>query len=104
MAETKFKSRIENLRCDRGDEYVSEEFRRFCQARGISISYSMPRNPSQNGKSERMNRTLMEKVRCLLLDSNLEKDMWGKALMTATYLANRLTTSTLPKGITPAER
>jgi len=103
MVETKFQSRIENLRCDRGGEYISEEFRNFCKARGISVSYSMPRNPSQNGKSERMNRTLLEKVRCLLLDSNLEKDMWGEALMTATHLVNRLTTSTLPKGITPAE-
>ncbi|KAL0374317.1 UNVERIFIED_CONTAM: Retrovirus-related Pol polyprotein from transposon TNT 1-94 [Sesamum radiatum] len=36
-----------------------------------------------------MNRTLLNKVRCLLISSGLTKSFWGDALMTAAYLINR---------------
>ncbi|KAJ8887581.1 hypothetical protein PR048_013798 [Dryococelus australis] len=104
MVEAKFNGHIENLRCDRGGEYVSSYFKRFCDVKGSHVRYSMAKNPSQNCVVERMNRTLLEKTRCLLLDSNFAKEMWGEAIMTATYLSNRLTTSALPKGVTPAEK
>ncbi|GKE96369.1 retrovirus-related pol polyprotein from transposon TNT 1-94, partial [Tanacetum coccineum] len=43
----------------------------------------------QNGVAERMNRTIMEKVRCMLSYANLDKDFWVEAATTATYLINR---------------
>jgi len=46
-----------------------------------------------NRRAERFNRILMEKVRVLLF-ANLNKDMWGEALYTATYLFNRSPTET----------
>lgn len=58
--------------------------------------------PQQNGLAERMNRTIIEKARCILLESNLEKDMWTEAVMTAVYLINRSPTRAL-EGKTPAE-
>ncbi|KAL0373874.1 UNVERIFIED_CONTAM: Retrovirus-related Pol polyprotein from transposon TNT 1-94 [Sesamum radiatum] len=36
-----------------------------------------------------MNRTLLNKVRCLLISSGLPKFFWGEALLTAAYLVNR---------------
>ncbi|KAL0307917.1 UNVERIFIED_CONTAM: Retrovirus-related Pol polyprotein from transposon TNT 1-94 [Sesamum calycinum] len=45
--------------------------------------------PQQNGVAERMNRTLLNKVRCLLISSGLSKTFWGEALSTAVYLINR---------------
>lgn len=36
-----------------------------------------------------MNRTLLEKVRCLLLTANLPKSLWGEALNTTAYIVNR---------------
>ncbi|KAL0344267.1 UNVERIFIED_CONTAM: Retrovirus-related Pol polyprotein from transposon TNT 1-94 [Sesamum angustifolium] len=36
-----------------------------------------------------MNRTLLNKVRCLLISSGLPKIFWGEALLTAAYLINR---------------
>ena len=36
-----------------------------------------------------MNRTLLNKVRCLLISSGLGKSYWGEALATASYLINR---------------
>ncbi|KAL0367537.1 UNVERIFIED_CONTAM: Retrovirus-related Pol polyprotein from transposon TNT 1-94 [Sesamum radiatum] len=48
-----------------------------------------PYTPQQNGVAERMNRTLLNKVRCLLISSGLSKSLWGDALMTAAYLINK---------------
>ncbi|KAJ4981469.1 hypothetical protein NE237_032306 [Protea cynaroides] len=36
-----------------------------------------------------MNRTLMERARCMLSNSGLEKDFWAEAVNTACYLVNR---------------
>ncbi|KAK4388794.1 hypothetical protein Sango_2216400 [Sesamum angolense] len=36
-----------------------------------------------------MNRTLLNKVRCLLISSGLSKTFWGEAPSTAVYLINR---------------
>ncbi|KAL0415998.1 UNVERIFIED_CONTAM: Retrovirus-related Pol polyprotein from transposon TNT 1-94 [Sesamum latifolium] len=36
-----------------------------------------------------MNMTLLNKVRCLLISSDLSKSFWGEALLTAAYLINR---------------
>jgi len=45
--------------------------------------------PQQNGLAERMNRTLLEHVRCMLLGAGLSKSFLGEAISTARYLINR---------------
>ena len=45
--------------------------------------------PQQNGVAERMNRTIVEKIRCMLRMTNLPKSFWGEAVVTACYLINR---------------
>jgi hypothetical protein len=57
----------------------------------------VPYSPQQNGVSERLNRTLIEKVRCLLHGSQLPNEFWGLALDTAVYLYNRLPHSAIDK-------
>lgn len=42
-----------------------------------------------------MNRTLLERVSCLILNAGLPKTFWGEALATATYLKNRSPSSTI---------
>ncbi|KAG8473168.1 hypothetical protein CXB51_035114 [Gossypium anomalum] len=43
----------------------------------------------QNGVIERMNRTIMKKVRCMLSNVNLPKSFWAEAASTACFLINR---------------
>jgi len=50
----------------------------------IELNITIPHISQLNGKTERLNRTLLEKVRTLLFESNMNKDMWGEALYTAT--------------------
>ena len=51
--------------------------------------------PQQNRVAERMNRTLLEKVRCMLSNSGLEKIFWTEALSYTSHLINRLSSSVI---------
>ncbi|UYV80734.1 hypothetical protein LAZ67_19001563, partial [Cordylochernes scorpioides] len=65
------------------------------------MDLTIPHSPQLNGKAERLNRTLMEKPRALLIDSGVEKYMWGEAVRVSAYLLNRSPTQELEKK--PAE-
>jgi len=58
---------------------------------------------SNNGVAERMNRTILDKARRMLLGSSLKKTFWIEVAMTAVYLINRSPTKALEKGKVPAE-
>jgi len=45
--------------------------------------------------SERMNKTLVEKVRCMLLNAELCKKFWAEAATYAQHLVNRLPSSAI---------
>ena len=102
MATSHFNLSISRLRCDNGGEYVSGEMKTFCDTKGIVLEYTTPYSPELNGVSERMNRTLAERTRSMLIEANLPKYLWGEALRTATYLINRTSIVALT-GKTPYE-
>lgn len=95
-------SRISRFRCDNGREYISAKFKTECERKGIRIEYTVPYTPQQNGVAERMNRTIIERARCLILNSRLSKRFWTEAVLTAVYLINRNPTEAL-KDKVPAE-
>lgn len=74
--ETQFNVRIKRLRSDRGGEYVHD-------------------TPEHNGVAERLNRTLIERVRAMLHASGLPKSLWGEAIAHAVWLKNRTSTRAL---------
>lgn len=97
-----FKSNIIKLRSDNGGEYVCNELREFCRVKGIKIHYTIAYNPEMNSIAERMNRTLLDRARTMLIHSKtLDKQFWGEAVLTATHITNRSPTSCLDK--TPYE-
>jgi len=53
--------------------------------------------PQQNGVSERRNRTLIDIVRSVLINSTLLISLWMYALKTVMYLLNRVPNKTVPK-------
>ncbi|WVZ01479.1 hypothetical protein V8G54_027548 [Vigna mungo] len=87
--------RLKCLRTDNGLEFVSEEFNGFCKEKGIRRHRTVVGTPQQNGLAERMNKTILERVRCMLLGSGLSKAFWGEAANTAVYLINRSPSSAL---------
>jgi transposase InsO family protein len=61
------------LRTDNEGEFCRNEFEEFCKKCGITRQKTTPYTPQQNGVAERMNRTLMEKARCMLSGVELGK-------------------------------
>jgi transposase InsO family protein len=64
------------LRTDNGGEFCGNEFEEFCKKCGIARQKTTPYTPQQNGVAERMNRTLMEKARCMLSGAGIGQEFW----------------------------
>ena len=103
MVENMYQSKIKVIRSDNGGEYVSKEFENFLQNEGIVHQTSIPKTPQQNGVSERKNRSLIEKVRCMISDSGLPKTFWAEALNTANHVINRSPSAAIDN-MTPYEK
>lgn len=80
--------RVKKLRTDNELEFCNLQFESYCAKEGIARHKTMRLTPQQNGLAERMNRTLMERVRYMLIQYKLPKSLWVEILMTATYLVN----------------
>lgn len=93
---------ISKIRCDNGGEYSSNIFKDFCDKKGIQISYTPPYTPQLNGVAERMNQTLLDMARSMILQAELDKMFWEEAVLTAAYITNR-TQSSINKNKTPYE-
>ncbi|KAG8474632.1 hypothetical protein CXB51_031261 [Gossypium anomalum] len=89
MIEKQTGKQIKYLRTDNGLEFCSDEFNRLCKSEGIMRHLTVRHTPQQNGIVERMNRTIMKKVRCMLSNANLPKSFWTEAASTACFLINR---------------
>ncbi len=61
----------------------------YLKTRGIIHQTTMTYTPQQNGKAERLNRTLMEKIRAMLSEAKLSQRLWGEAAHTTNTLRNR---------------
>jgi transposase InsO family protein len=85
--ERETEKKIKCIRTDNGGEYIGP-FDAYCKEQGIRHQFTPPKTPQLNGLAERMNRTIVERVRCLLSHAKLPKHFWGEALMTAVYLIN----------------
>jgi transposase InsO family protein len=96
-----YKSRVERetgrqikvLRSDNGSEYINNKMDSYLLETGIKREMTTIYTPQQNGASERLNRTLVEKARCLLKDSGMPERFWGEAILTANYIRNHTKTS-----------
>jgi transposase InsO family protein len=62
------------LRTDNGDEFHGKEFDQFCKECDIACQNTTPFTPQKNGVVERMNRTLMDKVRSMLSGARLAQE------------------------------
>ncbi|GIL74079.1 hypothetical protein Vretimale_10366 [Volvox reticuliferus] len=76
------------VRTDRGREFVNSQLKSYFNGKGIVHGTTVGYTPEQNGAAERLNRTLLEKTRAMLVESGLPKSMWAETFSTANYLRN----------------
>jgi len=68
---------------------------------GIERHFAVRETLQQNEVAERMNRTLLEKVLCMLPHTCISKLFWAKVLAYACHLVNRLPSSAIGGKILP---
>ncbi|KAI5666455.1 hypothetical protein M9H77_16308 [Catharanthus roseus] len=61
----------------------------------LMVGMTVKHNLQQNGVAERMNRTIMDKVRCLMVSSGIPKPFRGEVVSTVVYLINRSPSTTI---------
>ena len=93
--------KVKTLRSDNGGEYTSSKFKSLMRTNKIKQEFSAPHSPHQNGTAERGWRSLFEMARCMLLESDLPKNLWTYAVMASVYIRNRCYNPRLDK--TPFE-
>jgi transposase InsO family protein len=101
-AENETGRRVAALRSDGGGEYLAGTVQQYLKDKGIKHEVTTPDTPQHNGVAERMNRTLLDKVRAMLIDADLPESYWYDALLYAAHIHNVTPTRALDK-MTPEE-
>ncbi|UYV61181.1 hypothetical protein LAZ67_1003719 [Cordylochernes scorpioides] len=101
--ENELSSKLKRLRTDNGTEFINKNLETFIESKGIKHELTTPYTPRSNGRVERANRTLLDKGRTLLADSQLPLHFWAEAVNRAAYLYN-LTPTTNDPDTTPMEK
>jgi transposase InsO family protein len=86
--ETQTGKKVVHFRTDGGGEFVNNSFTYLLKQRGTIHEITTPYSPESNGRAERANRTIMEKVRCMLAGAGLPNMFWGEAAHHANLLRN----------------
>lgn len=89
MVEKATDRHIKVVRSDKGGEYTSTDFMKYCEKEGIRIFLIAPYSPQQNGVAERKNLTILNMVRSMLKSKNMSKEFWAEVVQCAIYVQNR---------------
>jgi transposase InsO family protein len=71
MAEAEGRCKLRAFRSDRGGEFNSMDFRRYCEEHGVKHYTTAPYSPQQNGVVERRNQSVVDMARCLIQSMGL---------------------------------
>ena len=86
--ETQTGRKLKAIRSDQGTEWKSNEALEWSLEKGIEWQTTVGYNSRQNGRVERMNRSLGEKMRTLLMQRSLPKRFWPHAIRAAAFKIN----------------
>ncbi|GFU00612.1 retrovirus-related Pol polyprotein from transposon TNT 1-94 [Trichonephila clavipes] len=76
------------IRTDNGLEFVNEQLDTYLANSGIFHEKTIPYNSESYGKTERVNRVLLERARSLLYESKLPLKFWAEAINCTTQVSN----------------
>ena len=101
--EKEFDRPIKALKSDNAKEYINGKLNKLIKKKGIAHYTTYPHTPEDNGVAERMNRTLCESARCMLIQSGLTRGFWLYAIKHAAFVRNRCPSRSLPNNGIPFE-
>ena len=90
MVQNQVGVKIKSFRTDNARDYFNQILSPYFQSQGILHDSSCVNTPQQHGVAERKNGHLLNTTGALLFQENVPKSYWGEAILTATYLINRI--------------
>lgn len=85
---------IKAVQTDNGGEFWNGKLDDFCQSLGILQRFTTAHTPQSNGVAERLNRSLLNISRSLMLSVVVKRSLWAEAVAAAAHIRNMLQTST----------
>jgi hypothetical protein len=92
---TQFGSTIKTIQCDNVREFDNSCTRSFLLTHGVLLRMLCPYTSPQNGKAERIIRSINNVMCSLLFQASLPVAYWVESLHTTMFLLNRLPTKTI---------
>ncbi|RVW91276.1 Retrovirus-related Pol polyprotein from transposon TNT 1-94 [Vitis vinifera] len=78
---------LKYVRVYNGHEYRGP-FEQYCRSHGIKLEKIVHKTPQQNDVAKKMNRTICDRIRCMLSHAKLLKSFRGEAMRTTIDLIN----------------
>ena len=88
--QNQFGATAKKFRLDNAPDYFNSRVSSFFESICIVHESSCPYTPEQNGVAERKIGHLMDVIRSLIFTAHAPNFLWSEAVLTATYLINRL--------------
>ena len=89
VRENEVGKKLKVLRSDNGGEFIDGSLGKWLREHGIQHQTIPARSPQSNGIAERMNRTLQDRARSMLIGAGLGGGFWVESIATASYIRNR---------------
>ena len=79
--ENELEKKVKTMRSDNGGEYVDAAFEKWLKEHGILHQTIPARSPQSNGVSERMNKTIQDRARSMLVGAGLGGGFWVEVVV-----------------------
>lgn len=96
---------VHALRCDNAGENISDDMKRWCSNRGITIETSVPETPYQNGRAERAGGAVWKGGAAFRHAAHMPNEDWLHCIRAYIHVRNRLPNESAKLGMkrTPYE-
>ena len=84
--------KIALLRSNNGGKYLYQKFGSYLESKGVNHELAVPCSREQNNVAERMNRTLLEPARSMMVHAGLPDKFLPVFLECVAYIRNRFPT------------
>ena len=87
------------LRTDNALEFIQMNLQSYCESLGVIHQISCSHTSQQNDVAKRKHRHILDVARSIMLEMHVPKYLWSDAVLTASYLINRMPSTPLGEEI-----
>ena len=99
LEENETEKKIKTIQYDNDTDYIDRQTIDLALNSEIQLRSTIPGDSPSNWRTESLNRTLLNKARCMILYSGLAKSFWAEDVAMAAYINNRIPKHSLNRKI-----